>query len=227
MSALGPHMQGPYLDPNGGRYYYCNMQTMRSEWAPEQPAPLPGQAPGQMPQYAAYPGYPGYPAYYPGAYPAAAYVPQPQPAVAAGTAAATSPTDGREICGDFKRGMCTRGDTCKYSHNVAGGTSATGAVQQQQPGGFGREECADYKRGLCNRGATCRYVHVEGFAGGGFNIGKEKGHQNSKNQSLNFSTLRSGSCTVIFPILPKFEDEVGTVQPPVSIKDHQLPFPPT
>lgn len=174
MSALGPHMQGPYLDPNSGRYYYCNMQTMRSEWAPEQPAPLPGQAPGQMPQYAAYPGYPGYPAYYPGAYPAAAYVPQPQPAVAAGTAAATSPTDGREICGDFKRGMCTRGDTCKYSHNVAGGTSATGAVQQQQPGGFGREECADYKRGLCNRGATCRYVHVEGFAGGGFNIGKEE-----------------------------------------------------
>jgi len=40
---------------------------------------------------------------------------------------------GRELCGDFKRGDCRRGDRCRYSHGDGGGMSPMG-MGQHHPG---------------------------------------------------------------------------------------------
>lgn len=62
----------------------------------------------------------------------------------------------KEMCGDFRRGECSRGDRCRYSHDGPGGVSTR--VD-------GREICGDFKRGTCNRGDTCRYSHDIGGSG--------------------------------------------------------------
>merc|ERR1719373_348538 len=48
---------------------------------------------------------------------------------------------GRDECGDFKRGKCDRGDTCRFVH-----------VKPTQ-------ECRDYRAGRCTRGSTCKFLH--------------------------------------------------------------------
>mmetsp|Transcript_97878 Transcript_97878/g.276885 ORF Transcript_97878/g.276885 Transcript_97878/m.276885 type:complete len:211 (+) Transcript_97878:86-718(+) len=63
----------------------------------------------------------------------------------------------KELCGDFRRGTCSRGDSCRYAHSgSAGGDSRGGGG-----GGGGREICGDFKRGICNRGDSCRYSHAD------------------------------------------------------------------
>lgn len=55
-----------------------------------------------------------------------------------------------QICFDFTKGMCTRGDKCKYSHDIA--TIVT----------FNSKEkgiCFDYLRSQCHRGLLCRFSH--------------------------------------------------------------------
>jgi hypothetical protein len=59
------------------------------------------------------------------------------------------PTD-PQICFDFTKGMCTRGDKCKYSHDIA-------TIVQ-----FNSKEkgiCFDYLRSQCHRGLLCRFSH--------------------------------------------------------------------
>lgn len=51
-----------------------------------------------------------------------------------------------EMCADFKRGACHRGDRCKFSH----GREAVGV-----------EICADFKRGACFR-EHCKFAHEGG-----------------------------------------------------------------
>eukprot|EP00811_Abedinium_folium_P001438 NODE_11314_length_1295_cov_2.784247.p1 GENE.NODE_11314_length_1295_cov_2.784247~~NODE_11314_length_1295_cov_2.784247.p1 ORF type:complete len:265 (+),score=31.16 NODE_11314_length_1295_cov_2.784247:83-877(+) len=177
-SAPGPHLQGPYLDPASGRYYYCNMVTMTSEWAPEQP-PGGGAMPfvGQVPQY--YPGYPMVPGY-PGC-------------GLPGYGQTASPADTRPACGDFKRGLCSRGAACRYAH-VGDGGILGGLVAQAR--GFGREECADFKRGTCYRGASCKYAHpdnVPGGGGGGGGCGGGGGGYNGGRESC--GDFKRGLCT--------------------------------
>jgi hypothetical protein len=60
-----------------------------------------------------------------------------------------NPTD-PQICFDFTKGMCTRGDKCKYSHDIA-------TIVQ-----FNSKEkgiCFDYLRSQCHRGLLCRFSH--------------------------------------------------------------------
>lgn len=48
-----------------------------------------------------------------------------------------------QICGDFTRGLCTRGDACRYSHSLD----------------VADNYCRDFQAGLCSRGDECRYSH--------------------------------------------------------------------
>lgn len=56
---------------------------------------------------------------------------------------------GLEMCADFKRGNCHRGERCKFSHGDGTG---------REP--FGIEMCADFKRGACFRD-HCKFSHGE------------------------------------------------------------------
>lgn len=163
--------QGPYLDATSGRYYYHNPWTQQSSWAQAPAAPPPEGAAGAIPAAAygmpAMPmgvpgmppaGYPmmpmpyGYPYMAPGmqaAYAGAYGAPAPgqsQPPIGGPTGGGSTGgslgrDDGREECGDFKRGKCDRGDTCRYVH-----------VKPTQ-------ECRDFRAGRCTRGANCKFLH--------------------------------------------------------------------
>eukprot|EP00201_Polytomella_parva_P021419 CAMPEP_0175040030 /NCGR_PEP_ID=MMETSP0052_2-20121109/997_1 /TAXON_ID=51329 ORGANISM="Polytomella parva, Strain SAG 63-3" /NCGR_SAMPLE_ID=MMETSP0052_2 /ASSEMBLY_ACC=CAM_ASM_000194 /LENGTH=1419 /DNA_ID=CAMNT_0016302117 /DNA_START=59 /DNA_END=4315 /DNA_ORIENTATION=- len=55
-----------------------------------------------------------------------------------------------QICFEFTKGQCTRGDKCKYSHDLA-------TIVQ-----FNSKEkgiCFDFLRNQCNRGLLCRFSH--------------------------------------------------------------------
>jgi hypothetical protein len=55
-----------------------------------------------------------------------------------------------QICFDFTKGLCTRGDKCKFSHDIA-------TIVQ-----FNSKEkgiCFDYLRNQCHRGLLCRFSH--------------------------------------------------------------------
>jgi hypothetical protein len=57
---------------------------------------------------------------------------------------------GSQICYDFTKGLCTRGDKCKFSHDIA-------TIVQ-----FNSKEkgiCFDYLRNQCHRGLLCRFSH--------------------------------------------------------------------
>eukprot|EP00890_Picochlorum_soloecismus_P004375 jgi/Picsp_1/4939/NSC_02303-R1_hypothetical zinc finger protein len=59
--------------------------------------------------------------------------------------------DGRaQICFDFTKGQCSRGDGCKYSHDV----NYIIEVNSQEKG-----ICFDYLKGTCARGMMCRFSH--------------------------------------------------------------------
>jgi hypothetical protein len=55
-----------------------------------------------------------------------------------------------QICYDFTKGMCTRGDKCKYSHDIA-----TIVHFNSREKGI----CFDYLRNQCHRGLLCRFSH--------------------------------------------------------------------
>ena len=54
------------------------------------------------------------------------------------------------ICFDFTKGLCTRGDKCKYSHDLA-----TIVHFNSKEKGI----CFDYLRNQCHRGLLCRFSH--------------------------------------------------------------------
>jgi len=66
----------------------------------------------------------------------------------AGTAAAGP--EKVQICFDFTKGTCTRGDKCKYSHDIA-----TIVHFNSREKGI----CFDYLRNQCHRGLLCRFSH--------------------------------------------------------------------
>lgn len=54
-----------------------------------------------------------------------------------------------DICFDFTRGSCRRGDGCRFSHNLP-----PGGVIPPRPKTAG--VCFDYTKGICNRGCVSR-----------------------------------------------------------------------
>ena len=55
-----------------------------------------------------------------------------------------------QICFDFTKGLCTRGDKCKHSHDLA-----TIVHFNSKEKGI----CFDYLRNQCHRGLLCRFSH--------------------------------------------------------------------
>lgn len=55
-----------------------------------------------------------------------------------------------QICFDFTKGTCTRGEACKFSHSI----QKIIEVNSQERG-----VCFDFLRQACGRGALCRFSH--------------------------------------------------------------------
>jgi hypothetical protein len=75
--------------------------------------------------------------------------PRAAPAGAAAPEPGARPADAIP-CYDFTKGMCTRGDKCKYSHDIA-----TIVHFNSREKGI----CFDYLRNQCHRGLLCRFSH--------------------------------------------------------------------
>ena len=56
----------------------------------------------------------------------------------------------RQICFDFTKHCCTRGNACKFSHDI----NLIIEVNSQERG-----ICFDYLRNTCSRGPLCRFSH--------------------------------------------------------------------
>lgn len=61
-----------------------------------------------------------------------------------------SSTGDAQICFDFTKGACGRGENCRFSHDIATIVN----VNSQERG-----ICFDFVRGQCNRGLLCRFSH--------------------------------------------------------------------
>eukprot|EP00927_Polykrikos_kofoidii_P057899 TRINITY_DN52133_c0_g1_i1.p1 TRINITY_DN52133_c0_g1~~TRINITY_DN52133_c0_g1_i1.p1 ORF type:complete len:299 (-),score=35.70 TRINITY_DN52133_c0_g1_i1:173-1069(-) len=159
-SLTAPTLQGPFLDPGSGRYYYYNASTGQSEWAPTQ---LTMQSPQMMPFAGLFA------AQQAAAFQAAAYPLGAVPTV-----------DTRELCGDFKSGKCSRGASCKFSHGPAAAVGSAALFGGAIPGLVPphvipslpvmpvldtRNPCGDFRLGKCMRGASCKFSHGTALLG--------------------------------------------------------------
>jgi len=63
----------------------------------------------------------------------------------------------KEMCGDFKRGDCSRGDRCRFSHGDDGGDSK----RAKTDGKYDKKICGDFARGDCTRGDRCKFSHED------------------------------------------------------------------
>ena len=61
----------------------------------------------------------------------------------------------RGVCYAFERGECTRGDSCKFSHEGGGASSARPSYSGEKRG-----ICFDFTKGRCTRGDSCKFQHV-------------------------------------------------------------------
>lgn len=63
-------------------------------------------------------------------------------------------TLGNMICRDFLRGVCYRGQNCKFLHSEQHAPPVTNQLPV----------CRDYQSGTCNR-RTCKYAHIYSASG--------------------------------------------------------------
>ncbi len=67
-----------------------------------------------------------------------------------GQGSKASSTGDVQICFDFTKGTCSRGESCRFSHDIATIVN----VNSQERG-----ICFDFVRSQCNRGLLCRFSH--------------------------------------------------------------------
>merc|ERR1712113_553264 len=60
-----------------------------------------------------------------------------------------------EVCRGFLRGMCNRGNECRYSHDLNLARANPGPPQHTGPPR--KELCMNFTRGMCHYGNACRY----------------------------------------------------------------------
>ena len=67
-----------------------------------------------------------------------------------------------EYCGDFQRGCCTRGQNCKYLHQMrpAAPLPSSREMNNNQSTNQVNELCQKFQKGLCHRGSSCKYIHT-------------------------------------------------------------------
>lgn len=61
-------------------------------------------------------------------------------------------------CRDFIKGLCTRGDACRYHHGGASGAGIADGIGGMNSGPAA--VCRDFQRGRCERMGDCKYSHV-------------------------------------------------------------------
>jgi len=94
---------------------------------------------------------------------------------------------GQGACYAFQRGECTRGSSCRFSHE-GGGSSSRGGGDRGDRGERNNDErparasgaCFAFQKGECTRGSSCRYAHEGGGGGGGAGAGNDRYSKKSK-----------------------------------------------
>ncbi|KAI9002974.1 putative zinc-binding domain-containing protein [Hyaloraphidium curvatum] len=79
---------------------------------------------------------------------------------------------GGNVCYAFQKGECTRGDSCRFSHEGGGGGGGFnsrgrgrggargGRGGRGAAGGGGGGVCYAFQKGECTRGDSCRFSHA-------------------------------------------------------------------
>ena len=68
-----------------------------------------------------------------------------------------------EICRKFLLGQCTRGESCKYSHNTSARSESSSSLTDLKgptPKRVAVAECNLFKAGKCSRGESCKFSHA-------------------------------------------------------------------
>ena len=82
---------------------------------------------------------------------------------------------GAGVCYAFQKGDCTRGSSCRFSHEGGGGGGQSGGrggdrdrghndrggdrYEERPRGGGGGGVCYSFQKGECTRGSSCRFSH--------------------------------------------------------------------
>ncbi|KAG7633557.1 Zinc finger CCCH-type [Arabidopsis suecica] len=76
--------------------------------------------------------------------------------------------EARGVCRAFQRGECTRGDSCKFSHDEKRAANTGWGHEEDRSSKWdhdknreGRGVCRAFQRGECTRGDSCKFSHDE------------------------------------------------------------------
>lgn len=140
--------------------------------------------------------------------------------------------DGREMCGDFKRGKCTRGESCRYSHAEGGGgyrePPRGSGWAGGPPGSEGLQTMLDVAKGLPpyvmddQRGFALSCIVPNRLVGGligrggsgtkevqgitGTKIGIREINGDSENRALNIAGPLGSACAAYMLMMKRYLD---------------------